>query len=231
MPLSPWNLTLKFLGLTAAKAIKKSNGGRPKKYEWVEDLVCRHHGRFCDERNPDLSPQKRRPNRHQQSVKVGCKARISLRKMNGSDLVRIEYVWQHTGHTVGILDDMKGSMLPRPVNEYIEERVAQQMDWHALKKLLRVDARVLTAIDHGELYKIPEALRIAQKDVYNAMQRQLIKLAQHDPNGYKSLKIWEQKLISSGYAVYFKPVSAQADGENSYVFAFVSPWQKSVRIS
>lgn len=55
-------------------------------------------------------------------------------------------------------------------------------------------------------------------------------IAQLDPNGHKSLTMWKEKLEARGYSVLYEPVSAQAQGENSYVFAVVSPWQKKVRL-
>lgn len=75
---------------------------------------------------------------------------------------------------------------------------------------------------------IPESLRIAQKDVYNALRRRLVSIAHLDPNGRRSLQLWKERLEAKGYDVLYEDVYAQAAGEDSFVFAFVSPWQKQV---
>lgn len=86
-------------------------------------------------------------------------------------------------------------------------------------------------LDEGGDGSIPEALRVAQKDVYNAIRRRMAGIAHLDPDGQKSLALWKTKLEEKGYSVLYEPVSAQTSTENSYVFAIVSPWQKKVHSS
>lgn len=86
-------------------------------------------------------------------------------------------------------------------------------------------------LDSGTFTDIPESLRIAQADVYNALRRRLSKLAHLDPDGRRSLQLWKEKLEALGYSVLYQPVSAQARGEDSYVFAMASPWQKKLLLT
>lgn len=65
-------------------------------------------------------------------------------------------------------------------------------------------------------------------DVYNALRRRLASVAHLDSDGQKSLQLWKEKLEARGYLVLYEDVYAQAAGENSYVFALVSPWQRKV---
>jgi hypothetical protein len=48
--------------------------GARKQFDWTEKWICGHAGKYRDERNKDLSPSKRRPNRHHPSVKVECES-------------------------------------------------------------------------------------------------------------------------------------------------------------
>jgi hypothetical protein len=41
---------------------------------------------------------------------------------------------------------MAGSMLPLRVKEWIENRVAEGLDWKAIKPLLRIDAMILDKV-------------------------------------------------------------------------------------
>jgi hypothetical protein len=141
--------------------------------------------------------------------------------------VSIEYRWEHS-HENGTVSELKKTMLPRPVKHWIEGCIDMDMDWRAVKKLICVDKGILNAISNGKLEEIPEALWVAQKDVYNAFRRRLVQNARLDPDGYKSLELWKARLKGLGYTVYFEKVSAQATGKNHHVFALVSPWQKTV---
>jgi hypothetical protein len=97
-------------------------------YDRTEKWLCGHSGNYRDERDHDLSPRKRRPNRHHPSVKVNCAAYFFLRKVCGEDRVKIEYGWEHDGHEPGTVKDMAGSMLPLRVKEWIDNRVAEGLD-------------------------------------------------------------------------------------------------------
>ncbi|KAJ6582514.1 hypothetical protein DFH09DRAFT_1309467 [Mycena vulgaris] len=115
--------------------------GPKRQFDWTEKWLCGHSGKYRDERDTDLSPRKRRPNRHHPSVKVNCGAYFFLRKVCGEDRVKIEYCWAHDGHEPGTVKDMAGSMLPLRVKEWIESRVAEGLDWKAIKPLLRLQGR------------------------------------------------------------------------------------------
>ena len=78
---------------------------------------------------------------------------------------------------------------------------------------------------------MPEALCVAYMDVYNAIQRKLSRIAHLDPDGHKSLALWKTKLEAKKCSVLYFQVSAQAIGENSYVFGFVTSWQKKVCVN
>jgi hypothetical protein len=146
--------------------------GRPKQFDWVEKFECQGASTYKDQRETDLSPQKRRPNRHLPSVKVGCKALIWLHKVPGQDEVKIEYHWMHKGHEVGSLEDMRRSMLPVAVRQWLKDLVTQGLDWPQIKAKLRLDQDILSRLGDGSstLVRVPDTLRVAQKDVYNLIQ-------------------------------------------------------------
>ncbi|KAJ6600548.1 hypothetical protein DFH09DRAFT_1498228 [Mycena vulgaris] len=132
--------------IIAAAPDDSSKRGPKRRFDWTEQWKCGHSGKYRDERKPDLSPRKRRPNRHHPSVKVGCDAYIFLRKICGQDLVKIEYGWEHDGHEPGTIRDMAGSMLPIRVKEWIDMRANEGLDWKAIKPLLRLDAAIRTKV-------------------------------------------------------------------------------------
>ncbi|KAJ7676949.1 hypothetical protein DFH06DRAFT_1080029 [Mycena polygramma] len=159
--------------------------GPKKQFDWTEKWLCGRSGKYRDERKAELSPRKRRPNRHHPS---------------------------HDGHEPGTIQDMAGSMLPIRVKEWIENRVDEGLDWKAIKPLLCLDALILDQLDAGTFTDLPESLRIAQTDVYNAIRRRLRKLAHLDPDGTRSLSLWKEKLSSLGYSVLYEPNLATGKG-------------------
>lgn len=64
--------------------------------------------------------------------------------------------------------------------------------------------------------------------MYNALRRRMQRTAQLSPDGDQSLQMWKSRLEARGYAVIYQKVSAQASGENLYIFGWVSPWQQKV---
>jgi hypothetical protein len=211
-----------------------NKGGRRKQFVWTEKYVCGHAGTYHDERKTDISPTKRRSNRQHESVKVGCQAKIFLRKLFGEeDAVEMEYHWKHDGHEVGTLGEMCGSMMPVAVKKWLRERVEEGLDWPQIKNLIRLDEGLLARLSDNSIpiTEIPDTLRIAQKDVYNLLRERLRRLAILDPkDGHRSLELWKAKLEQKGYLkVLYQRISAQALDKNHYLFAFVSPWQQMVR--
>lgn len=75
---------------------------------------------------------------------------------------------------------------------------------------------------------MPESLRVAYQDVYNALRKRLADDARLDPDGNRSLELWATKLREQGYKVLYEQVSVQLAAEDSFIFALVSPWQQKV---
>jgi hypothetical protein len=160
-------------------------------------------------------------------------ASIWLRRFLGADRVQVEYKWGHNGHEVGTIAAMCLSLMPVALWMWLKDLVVQGLDWLQIKSRLCLGKETLHCLGNtlSSITEIPETLHIAQKDVYNLIQECLHKLAILDPkDGHQSLQKWKVKLEEKGYWVYYKPVSCQAEGENHYVFGFVSPWQREVRI-
>jgi hypothetical protein len=211
--------------------VRLKPGGKEKTWEWTERLNCHHAGVYRDQRNANTSPSKRRPHQSEPSVKNGCSAHIWLWKFIGQDQVQVEYTWRHA-HSIGTLMEMRLSMMPIRLQNWLKDLVAQGLDWPQIKMRLQLDTETLHCLGNTStaLTDIPETLRVAQKDVYNLIRERLHKLAILDPkNGHRSLQLWKEKLTKQGYSVYYEPVTCQAEGENHYVFALVSPWQREVK--
>lgn len=83
-------------------------------------------------------------------------------------------------------------------------------------------------IEQRKCTQIPESLGILHQDVYNAIRRRMEKIARLHPDGDTSLRAWKKRLEGKGYKAIYAPVSAQATGENTYIFGWVSPWQQKV---
>lgn len=127
----------------AAPPVKKV---RVATYEWTEKWICDHAGKPRDQRQVDLSPRKRRPERHHESIKVGCKACIWFRKRVGATSIELEYKWEHTGHEAGSLKDMRESMMSDRVRDWVNTRIDEGLNWNAIKDLIRIDEAVLDEV-------------------------------------------------------------------------------------
>lgn len=123
--------------------------GAKKKYDWTEKWKCGHSGMYHDERNNNLSPQKRRPNRRHGTVRVNCSAYIWLRKRVGEGTVEVEYKWQHTGHEIGTVQDMASTRLSNQVKIWLNNRVNEGLDWNSIKPLLRIDDTTLDQVSRS----------------------------------------------------------------------------------
>ncbi|KAL0563185.1 hypothetical protein V5O48_018889 [Marasmius crinis-equi] len=145
--------------------------GPPRQFDWMEKWICGHARTFKDERRPDLSPRKRRPNRHQGTVKIECPAFIYLCKIPDEDKVTVEYFWVHEGHDVGTVADMSSSMLPLHVKAWIEQKVEEGLTWATIKPLLWIDTEIMNQINSGNATTLPDSLHVAYMDVYNSLRR------------------------------------------------------------
>lgn len=77
---------------------------------------------------------------------------------------------------------------------------------------------------------LPESLRIAQKDIYNAFRRRLTEVAHLDKDGNKSLELWAEALRARGYKVLYEETAQRLSMEDTFVFALCSPWQQKVEL-
>lgn len=81
-------------------------------------------------------------------------------------------------------------------------------------------------IDSGTYREIPESLGVLHKDVWHALRRRMEKEARLHKDGDTSLCKWKARLESRGYSVVYQQISAQAAGENGYIFSWVLHWQQ-----
>jgi hypothetical protein len=117
------------------------------------------------------------------------------------------------------------------LRDWLLELVAKGLDWLQIKTRLRIDEEILMRLGDSSttVLQVPETLHVAQKDVCNLICVRLQALAVLDAKDRRqSLGLWVKKLEGKGYRVYYRPVSAQAAGENHNVFGFVLPWQQEV---
>lgn len=64
----------------------------------------------------------------------------------GQDQCIIEYSWQHTGHEINTLIDLRSTMLMLNVKKWIEDCTNEGLDWPSIKPLLQVNNDILTSI-------------------------------------------------------------------------------------
>ncbi|KIJ33259.1 hypothetical protein M422DRAFT_35541, partial [Sphaerobolus stellatus SS14] len=95
------------------KYISKPKSSRQTKIEWSHRYDCSHAGAYKDRRDPDLSPGKR--HNRAPSNRVQCPARVIVLKPCDSDLLRVEYFWQHENHDPATIKDMRESRNPDAV--------------------------------------------------------------------------------------------------------------------
>jgi hypothetical protein len=221
--------------------------GRPKTTIWWCRYDCDRARTYRDEKDPNLSPSKRRK-RSKRSIKVVCPAHFTAsckQGPNGSAATVVVKYWSvHEGHEAGTLQDFATSMMPRAAREWLQERVAQGLDWRAIKPFLRLDDDTLDKVssDIAVLYlsvadiilldfegniHLPETLRISQADVYNTIRKRITNLSRLDKDCDASITLWKKDLEGKGYHMLFERLPAERDG--GFVIALASPWQVQVR--
>lgn len=95
----------------------------------------------------DVSPQKKRIGsatalnstvmvKGANSKKVGCKAKTVVRVEIETNLVQVDWHYNHCGHNPLLIDSRVKSALPAPVKKWIKNRIAEGKDWKSIHDLL-----------------------------------------------------------------------------------------------
>ncbi|KAH9816123.1 hypothetical protein DFH28DRAFT_891842 [Melampsora americana] len=200
---------------------KKCGPPRVHKDTWTFRCPCGGQPRKkTDEPSVLSTPEFIVKRKSQPSMKVGCPARFTIKKRIDNGLFELVWYWEHANHNPYSLADMKRMRLAAPVRKWLCERVLAGMDWPAIKRLLM--SPDLLGKDIANCKYIPKLVNINYQTVQNMVHKQADKLIHLDPNPYRSLQAWGQKLREGGWHV--RDRFLEHDGWIS--FCFFSPWQK-----
>ncbi|OAD68396.1 hypothetical protein PHYBLDRAFT_68949 [Phycomyces blakesleeanus NRRL 1555(-)] len=188
-------------------------------------LACDHHG--LPRKHKKKAEDKLKTKRvWTKSIKDGCKAKI-IKKTFRDGQVSIECLWQHDTHQPEKVQDMVRSRLPAEVKQWIVSHVDNNMDWKAIKTLLRIDPRRLEEVLEAGLAisSFPMSLRINYHDVQNVINTRLNKLSRRNAVDRTSVEEWMSFLKNEkGCLVHMKFY----EGNGPYLLSWISPWQKKI---
>jgi len=68
------------------------------------------------------------------------------------DKIKAVYKWVHQNHDPSCVEDLAESRLPVEVRSWIVSHVKNNLDWKAIKFLLRLDLSVLKSVRSSTLY-------------------------------------------------------------------------------
>jgi hypothetical protein len=130
---------------------EKKKAGRQKHVIWWASYDCDRGRHYIPQKNPSISPSKRR--KSEPTMKVGCPAcfsascKWSKHGPNEPNEVEVNFFSTHEGHNPGTVEeDISISRMSQRTWDWVKERVAQGLNWQAIKLLLRLDADVLRRV-------------------------------------------------------------------------------------
>jgi hypothetical protein len=101
---------------------------------------CNHYG-ICKEKKEEdqvAMNKKKKKERKTTVKKTGCGAMITCNFLN-DNTASVVYNWAHSGHSPCDFEEIAKSSLPTEVKKWIIEKVEQNLDWKAIKSILRMD--------------------------------------------------------------------------------------------
>ncbi|KIJ31966.1 hypothetical protein M422DRAFT_266332 [Sphaerobolus stellatus SS14] len=202
--------------------ISKPKSGRKCKIAWSERFDCSHARSYRDQRNPDLSLSKKRS--RGSSIKVQCPARITVCKPSNSDLLQVEYLWEHCKHDPSTLRDMRESRNPDAVRKWLDARVSEGFNKKAIQAMIHMSSEELEQLD-VENENLPYSIKITAQDIYNAVRRKAKGETFLVPELGESINLWMQRLEASCWSTLSKPTPGEEE-RGGYTIVFISPWQK-----
>jgi len=172
-----------------------------------------------------VPPKKRR--KPAPSIRVGCLAGLSVKKLKGKDSITVVWHWKHKGHDPLDISSIQESRLLASVKEWIKDRVAEGRDWISIHDLLRVDPDTLDQLGTNST-KIPAALAVSRMDIYNVLRRSLIKNSQLRSGCIASLEAWAKQIIlEGGWAnVATEVFDYKTNGNSGWYMSFATRWQR-----
>lgn len=114
----------------------------------------------------------------------------------------------------------------KQVSRWIKDRVAEGLDWKAIRDLLRVDEDSIAKAETGD--EFPLSLHVDRQDVYNEIRKALCQQSRLALDGEDSLHQWAEQLRGKGHKVLFKMDVIAEGGRRAGLFAWSSPWQQEV---
>ncbi|OAD65926.1 hypothetical protein PHYBLDRAFT_175667 [Phycomyces blakesleeanus NRRL 1555(-)] len=180
----------------------------PNLIKVTQYLKCNHSGTKAESlkkqavENDELHVVKRR-NTMGSSIKVGCLATLVVKFFN-SGKVTVVYNWRHNNHNPLELSDISHSRLSEEARIWINEHVEKNLDWKAIKGLLRLEDIKLEEMENSmSMTSIPSAMMIQYKDVHNAIVARINNSARKHYKDEISTERWIAFLQEKGYQTMF----------------------------
>ncbi len=109
------------------------------------------------------------------------------------------------------------------VLQWLNRKIDEGFCWTTIRPLLRINIEENTAVE--SLKDIPIEIRIHHMRVYNLIYKKIAQESQKDADPVISLRKWGEHLENLGYFVINQEIEISP---GTFIFGWVSPWQKSI---
>ncbi|KAL0085992.1 hypothetical protein F4703DRAFT_1709915, partial [Phycomyces blakesleeanus] len=117
------------------------------------------------------------------------------------------------------------SRLSKEARIWINEHVEKNLDWKAIKGLLRLEDVKLEEMENSmSMTSIPSAMMIQYKDIHNAIVARINNSARKHYKDEISTERWIAFLQEKGYQTMFDTYNSVGP----LLVSWVSPWQKKI---
>ncbi|POW02475.1 hypothetical protein PSHT_12105 [Puccinia striiformis] len=187
---------------------REGRGKRPSVYFKLE-YVCPRAGHF------ERAKGSRKTHR---TIKHDCKSRFSISHHIQTNSLRV-MLWHRHNHDPNSHEDMLVTRAPIKIDNWLKEQVASGLRWDVIEGL----AQWSDLADMATPLRQPEGLRISYDRVRHLTKKLPTTTPQMNGHVLTSLAMWAREIRSKGWSVF-----TDLQDDERFIFAFMSPWQKSM---
>ena len=188
------------------------------KYLWQRRYIC------CYGRKYESVTSQR--NNTQESIKRGCPAYLVISQLRDGQTLHIEHKHGHAGHLPGSETDRRESRMGPLLRQWLADQVADGHTFETLQAKLRLTNDELDRIEEDG-NSAPDSFFVSDDDLHNLFRKIKMNNSRMDPDMWRSLKKWADKIEVAGGSVLYKRWT-QEDGSKTFIFAIVTKWQRQI---
>ncbi|KAH9450232.1 hypothetical protein Pst134EA_026940 [Puccinia striiformis f. sp. tritici] len=187
---------------------REGRGKRPSVYFKLE-YVCPRAGHF---------ERAKGSRKTHWTIKHDCKSRFSISHHIQTNSLRV-MLWHRHNHDPNSHEDMLVTRAPIKIDNWLKEQVVSGLRWDVIEGL----AQWSDLADMATPLRQPEGLRISYDRVRHLTKKLPTTTPQMNGHVLTSLAMWAREIRSKGWSVF-----TDLQDDERFIFAFMSPWQKSM---